>query len=321
MSVLSLTAEQIPLLLDQAGLDVDLGDLDPTAVLTPSGDAVFDTGFDIDEGSIRLGQPESVKLGVKAGTRLALVPLWKGIPRDEKSELELDPYLTDENLLLALIIKANGEFAASASGNYSVVTVGATLDAGADASYACVRPYPRETPVGEMVVDLAENLALPGTIKAAPNPGEVTAFEYGGYLKMGLSLGAGYEMKGSADTNIGDLKLSEHYKLNVIGQFGVKASVAGRYRVAVRHDEMNGWARVTVTRSDQEARSFAADVGVSATLKQKDSRTRTKPSWERFWVSRSPTGSTWWIAASGNWKASIHWRTWGNASTISRSIS
>lgn len=74
---------------------------------------------------------------------------------------------------------------------------------------------------------------------------------------------------GAPSFEIGQLQLSKHYDVSVIGELGVIAQVAGNCQVEVRspcrtHASGTNWARVIVRKSRSNAFQIAADVNVGA---------------------------------------------------------
>jgi hypothetical protein len=122
-----------------------------------------------------------------------------------------------------------------------------------------------------MVLDFFRHMRPPAMIDSAPAPGELTRLEYGGYVKLGLRVGAGYRIKGTASFRIGELALSEDYGSSVLGSLGLRAEVAGAFAVEVRGGSGEtgqpraGWARVIVRKSRGDTFGVAADVALTAT--------------------------------------------------------
>src|SRR5262249_61817406 len=74
----------------------------------------------------------------------------------------------------------------------------------------------------------------------APEPGEAIALRYGGYLKLGAEVSAGYRLSGTKAMSIGGLALSERYDLSVIGKIGLTAGVAGRFSILLNGADADG---------------------------------------------------------------------------------
>jgi hypothetical protein len=269
MSDIRITRSKIPLWSGSQGAFVIAADVpDVNAPLAPGANPLVSARFDADGGKdIALGVGDSVKIGVKTGAAAALLPLWKGQATpaaDLVKRYELDESLRDDNLLLALQVGAGASLSAEGSYHYGVLDAGATLAAGADAAFVQVRPYPRNTGLRAMVEDFFGHVTLPELMTRPPGPGELVAFEFGGYLRFGASASAGYEIKGTHSADLGKIQLSERYRLAVVGKLGLQAQVAGRHEVMVRPGERPGWARVVVRRARSKEMQFAADVSVGA---------------------------------------------------------
>ena len=205
---------------------------------------------------------------MNAGASVRLVPLWKGhtgAAPDLVARHQLADVLSDSNVLLALAVGAQANIAGEGSFKYGVLTAGATLEAGAEASYLFIRAFERG-PAKEVLTDFMRSLSLPAACARPPRRGDVISLEYGGALRVGASLAAEYEVKGTQSLAIRDLKLAEHWKLGVVGKMEVSGSVAGRFQIDVRGLDAD-WVRVTVRRARAEEFRFGADVSVGAELK------------------------------------------------------
>ncbi len=242
----------------------------PNAPLPPGDNPIVKTSFQVQGGSkLELGTAGAVSLGVKAGASAILVPIWQkhtAAAGSLVSQYDLAGSLTPKNMLLALAVGTEAGVSAEGSFQYSVLSAGATLEAGVDAGYVQVKSYGRNEKFGSVIEDFFSNLQVPSTITEPPAKGEVVAFEYGGYLNFGINASAGYEIKGTKAISIRDLKLSEHYQLGIVGKLGLTGSVAGRYSVEVRQGDDPDWARVIVRRKQSKEMAFAADVSVDGEL-------------------------------------------------------
>jgi len=221
------------------------------------------------------GEPNNIKLGIKAGTKTRLAAFWPTSDADDLAILAqhgLDTYFAShpDNLILGLLIDAEAAVNAAGSFTYSVLTAGATLDAGGAAAYAYLHPYVKSQAFSQIAKDFFGGLQLPASIRSSLPAGEAISFDYNGYLKIGAGLSVGYELKGSPSFAIGQLQLSEHYDLSVVGKLSLTAGIAGEFSVEVRSAEnadgtlMTGWVRVIVRKKRSSQFGIAADVNVDA---------------------------------------------------------
>lgn len=279
MPDIDLTKTDIPFLLDGSGslhVQANVADLDQP--LAPGDEDFFNLGFNAAGGhSFAIGAQDSVKLGIEAKTSARLIPLWASSSIERLKLLEnyglsgyFDPAQNHAGRLL-LLLALGAEMDASVSGkySYSVLSLDATLKAGADAGYALVRSYPAGTAARGLITDFFKGLRLPANVSAPLAADEVIVFEYGGYLQFNASLGVGYELSGAPSFEISQLAFSEKYAFSLIGKVSLGASVAGRFKVEVRGGAEQGWARITVRKSHASSFSVAADVTASATFEQK----------------------------------------------------
>jgi hypothetical protein len=180
----------------------------------------------VGDESFTFGAADTIKLGIKAESKNHLYALWPTSSTDRLQILDahgLSDFFTKypDQLLLVLDLDASASANVTGSFQYSVLSASATLDAGGNVRYIHLHPYVQSTTVDKMIPDFFANLRLPAQVTSSLPEGEVIAFEYGGYLKFGAGLSVGYELKGSPSFEIGQLQLSEHYDLSVIGKLGV----------------------------------------------------------------------------------------------------
>jgi hypothetical protein len=221
------------------------------------------------------GEPNNIKLGVQAGTKARLAVFWPTSTAADMAILAdygLDKFFSThpDNLILGLLIDANAALTAAGSAVYSVLTVSATLDAGGDVAYAYLRSYIKSETFDQIAKDFFHGLELPATVESPLTTGEVISIDYNGYLKIGAGLSVGYEMKGAPSFTIGQLQLSEHYDLSVVGKLSISAGIAGEFSVQVSAAEnpdgspMTGWIHVVVTKKKTSQFGIAADVSIDA---------------------------------------------------------
>jgi hypothetical protein len=272
MPEFKINKRQIPLWKGANGdlvLNVNLPDLN--AALAPGASPIVDTRFDVDGGKdIALGGESSLKIGVQAGARARIAPVFQenlGRAADLVQKYDLAGSLTPTNLLLVFEMGGDANVSAEGSFRYSVLSPTATLKAGVDAAYLMTRSFPRATALQPMLLQLLGDLELPAKLTTPPAENELISFEYGGYLNFGVGASAGYEIKGTKSFKISELALSEHYALSVIGKLAFTGQIAGRFSVEVRQGSEPGWAHVAVRRRRSKELRFAADVNVKADLK------------------------------------------------------
>lgn len=279
MPDIDLTKTDIPFLLDGSGslhVQANVADLDQP--LAPGNEDFFNLGFNAAGGhSFAIGAQDSVKLSLEARTSARLIPLWASSSIERLKLLEnyglkdyFDPAQNhDGRLLMLLALGAEADASVTGKYHYSVLSLDATLKAGADAGYALVRSYPADMIARGLIADFFKGLRLPANVSAPLAADEVIVFEYGGYLQFNASLGVGYELSGAPSFEISQLAFSEKYAFSLIGKVSLGASVAGRFKVEVRGGTEEGWARITVRKSHVSSLSVAADVTASATFEQK----------------------------------------------------
>jgi hypothetical protein len=221
------------------------------------------------------GEANNIKLGIQAGTKARLAIFWpKSSPADTAilADHGLAKYFDShpDNLILGLLIDANASISAVGTFSYSVLSASTTLDVGGADAYVYLHPYLNSQPFDHIAKDFFGALQLPASVKSSLAAGEVISFDYNGYLKIAAGLSVGYELKGAPSFTIGQLQLSEHYDLSVVGKLSLTAGIAGEFSVEVRSAEnldgsaMAGWVRVIVSKKRTSQFGIAADVNIDA---------------------------------------------------------
>jgi hypothetical protein len=282
---IALSKNNIPLWNGGNGnLNVHIERLNPDQSLEQTADDLVSLNFGVTgNNSLPLGDasPNSIKLGIKADTSVKLTPIWPADPGSPQSVLgnqdqELADYFNSylqnkDELILALRVGASADASAATQFQYQVLQANVAVDAGGDVGYSYFRPYEKTEAALGMIQDFFANLQLPATVSRAPKAGEVTRFEYGGYLGLNAGLSVGYQMKGAKSFNLSDLRLSESYDVSLLGSLSLAAKLAGRFAIEVRAAEdqqgkiIDGWARVIVRKQRTSQLNIAADVKINAT--------------------------------------------------------
>jgi hypothetical protein len=273
MSEITFSKASIPIWNGADGsVDVDVNVSDPLKPIDPAaGNPIVKASFDIQGGNnATFGSDSTLKLGFDASTSLLLAPIWHnqvGAATDLDKEFGISTGLDNQTVALALDVGGKADLSAAGSFHYSALAIGATVNAGADARFVCVRPYANTESLAEILDNFFSNLALPGTLLVAPAKGALYSLELGGYLKLGVNASAGYSIKGTKALDFANLKLSESYDLSILGKLGVTAQIAGRFSVQIRAGTEDGWANVQVFRKRTDDIQFAADLNVTASSK------------------------------------------------------
>ena len=274
MKEIVLNHDDIPLWTGGDGkLRVFVPGLDLKKPLSPAANEVASLDFSLQgTNPILIGTPGGIKLAIRAATSARLTPIWPNSEGDLKQLLRehgLEDFLAanTDQLILALRLGSNASAAVSGAFPYSVLSAKSTVEAGGDVGYSYFRALSASTPALQLITGFFRDLRLPSHISQPLPAGEVIVFQYGGYLKFGADLSVGYEMKGTPKFDLGDLQLSEHFQLSVIGRLGLNASLAGHFAVQARPAADPGWIRVIVQRKHQQELKTAADLAVGADSK------------------------------------------------------
>lgn len=271
MPKIAFANQQVPFLLGgSAGLAVDTAELAPLAPIDPQAASLFHVSFDGSGAApIALGLPDTVKLAVSARSAVTIAPIFASSPASAQALLAahgLGDFFrrpTASGLgILCLEATAAATATAAETFSYAALKATVTLDTGGDAAYRFFRPFAADASAQQVLVDFLKEMRLPEQGRRAPVPGEAIALEFGGYLRLGATVAAGYQLAGTKSFALGQLALSEQYDLSVIGSVGLSAGVAGRYRILVTAGDADGWARVRVSRHGEQTLKCAADVKV-----------------------------------------------------------
>src|SRR4029453_10540035 len=106
-------------------------------------------------------------VSLKADVAATVRPIFKETSAQEAKALEdlgAAPYFAGEanqNELLALLsMGGSAALSVNQARGFGAVSVKADFEAGADASYSLLRPYPRQTPAEELIGDLLKRVRL-----------------------------------------------------------------------------------------------------------------------------------------------------------------
>ena len=252
-------------------LTLNLGRINPLQPLPAGATTLFDVSVGL-AGSdpIKIGSSGNLTFGITAGASASLAAIRKDQTGDLAKLLKehaLDKFLASNPGQMFFALRFGAKAGATATGNfqYSVLSAQATVSAGGDGGYLCIAPVPEKGTVTNNVLALFKDLKLPSDITAPLKPGQVMALQYGGYLKFGGSISAGYELKGTQGFSLGSLDLSEKYKLSASGKLGLDASVAGSFLIEARAASRPDWVQVIVRRQRSSSFKIAADASVGFT--------------------------------------------------------
>jgi hypothetical protein len=272
MSTLSLKKKDLPFLLGGKGeVSVETGALKPAKAIPEGTDSLLSVSFSAGgDGTITFGQSDTVKIGVSTAASLNLTPIFS-TSAGARARLLKTYGISDffkksanaDKVVLCLEAAASGDLSAAGSFSYAPLKATAQINAGADAGYAYLRALDKTEAVEDIVPEFFSTMRLPEQGTRAPEPGEAIALQYGGYLRLGAELSAGYQLAGTKSVSIGQLALSEKYDLSIVGKIGMSAGVAGRFAILVAAGDLPGWCRVQVRRHRAKDFKIAADVNVA----------------------------------------------------------
>ncbi|MEP7365582.1 MAG: hypothetical protein ABI972_20190 [Acidobacteriota bacterium] len=271
-NLLTVTRKDVPLWNSGKGeLSLNLGKINPLQPLPADATTIFDVSVGLSSTDpIKIGSVGNLSLGISAGAMASLAAIRTGQTGDLAKLLKehgLDKFLAANPGQMFLALRLGAKAGATATGKfqYSVLSAQATVSAGGDGGFVCIAPVPEKGTVTDNVLALFKDLKLPSDITEPLKPGQIMALQYGGYLKFGASISAGYELKGTQGFTLGSLDLSEKYKLSATGKLGLDASVAGSFLIEARAASRPEWVQVIVRRQRESSFKIAADASVGFT--------------------------------------------------------
>jgi hypothetical protein len=271
-NLITVKRDNVPLWSSGKGtLSVNLGRINPLAPLPAGAATVFDVSVGLTGSDpIKFGSAGNLTLGVTAGASANLSAIRQGQTGDLAKLLKehgLDKFLAENPGQMFFALRLGAKAGASATGkfSYSVLSAQATVNVGGDGGFLCIAPVPENGTVTNNVLSLLNDLKLPSDVTAPLKPGQVVALQYGGYLKFGASISAGYELQGTQGLTLGSLNLSEKYRLSASGRLGFNASIAGSFLIEARASARPGCVRVIVRRQRSSSLAIAADASVGFT--------------------------------------------------------
>ena len=278
MPTLNFSKSKIPLWTGGNGsLAVDTNANDPSKPIAPGSGALMKASFDLSgnqKGSFGGANSGTVQLCFTDSTHVTLAPIWAGngsAAADLDQAFGISAELDKNTVAMTLEVGNEADLSVQGSFGYKVLQVGGEVNAGSDGRYVCSRTYPASSSLQSILDNFFQNLAMPGTLKQAPEKGALYVLELGGYLQLGINASAGYSIQGTGVTQfdknfkLSDLTLSESYSLSVLGKLGLTAKIAGEFSVQVRAGAQPGWANVRVFRKGAKDLRVAADLQVGVT--------------------------------------------------------
>jgi hypothetical protein len=264
--------EDVPFLFGGTGeISIDTGNLDPTKALDPNAGSILNVSFKANGAkTFPLGQTATVKVGVSTQASVALTPIFSSTGAKLLTDNGLGDYFADPahggNVILAFDAGGSADVTASGSFSYAALSASVEIDAGATGGFTYLRALDKSLPLGTLVPAFFKTMRLPEQGSNAPETGEAIALRYGGKLQISADVSAGYNLKGTKSISLGEMALSEHYDLSILGKIGLSAGVAGDFSILVtRADKLDNWSRVKVHRNGISNFSVAADVTVGFT--------------------------------------------------------
>ena len=243
---------------------------------TPKADRIADLTLGAGSPALLLGHPNGQQLSVAASARASgrIELIWPDQASDNPlvQEYDLAAYLGKLPLCAALVLGGSARVAANANAPTGPLSARFAAGAGGRAELLHLKPYDPRQPARDIVHDLLATTRLPrsvDTINDIPVPGEVLAITYDGYLHLGATLTWGYQVNGVRSYKPGDLDLAFSYLVKLAASLSVACRVAGAHTIQARHGHADGWVRFVVKKSHSSESSFAADLGLDASVELK----------------------------------------------------
>ncbi len=266
----------------------------------PGVDKIADLSVCVASGDepVRLGEAGNLDLTVSAeadaGGAVELVWPSEKDTNELVKAYDLTSFLNDDQLYVALIFKGSAGAGADAMLPQGGLSASFRIGAGASAGYTHLRSFARTLGARTILEELFQDTRFPQCVDEVteiPEPGEVLALTYGGYLQLGATLNWGYRLNGVKGWQPGELDLSFSYLVKVAASMSLDYKLAGRHTLQARRGHAAGWVRFIVNKKKDATLGFAADLDVDAN----DFPTawaRSRPStWSASIRKTSPTSS------------------------------
>jgi len=227
---------------------------------------VIDVRFDLSDGThIPLGSVANVVIQAEADARLTYVDNDERFDPPDILARYAVPQPDADQFLLILESAGEAKIGVAADFPAGAFTFGLTAGAGGKVGFVHIRPFERRTTAGEAFEDFLKSTRLPHDITDPadlPVEGEVLAFEYGGYLSIGLSAGWGYSVSTYAGAEFGEMGLKSNIDITSAIQLRGGVEVAGDFALEVRRGHSDGWARVIVRKRRERAFTFSGGLNI-----------------------------------------------------------
>ena len=271
----SFKKDSLPFLLGgTSSLTITTDSLTRDGRLDESGAPIIDVGFSTSDGAqkIAIGRDDSVKVELATQGSVKLTPVFstsKPAAKKLLAKYGVGDFFTaaagDDRVVLVFEAGASVDGGATGAFTFGALKAGVSLKGGVDGGFAYVRPVAKSQRLPVMLADFFSTMRLPAHAGArALERGEAISLRYGGYLKLGAEVAAGFKMTGASSFTLNELVMSEKYNLSISGAIGLDAQVAGQYSILVRPAKDAEWVQVQVKRHNAKQFSVAADVKVAA---------------------------------------------------------
>lgn len=172
---------------------------------------------------------------------------------------------------LFLSAKAAGKI----DGNVAAGPVGLKfgIAAGGHVGYDRYLVFHKNAPVDHIVRSLISGIRLPhhtGTPNRIPQPGEVLAFRYGGYLNLNAGIHWGYQINGVEDFDWKGLEGAIEYDVRMKAAVDFSYSLAGEFDIEAHRGSKPGFVRLIVRKSKDRKFGVSAGFHVDAEYKLRD---------------------------------------------------
>jgi len=233
-------------------------DTDPVADVTLGIDSTKDFTF---------GRADGIKLSVKAGAEFQhqVRILWP--QQDDDLAKEYGLTIPADHIYARLLISAKADGAASAGFPVGPLSATVGVAAGGNAKYERWMRVADSAPGLQVLKDLYSGIRLPHSIdeiSEIPEPGELLAFRYGGYLKLNAGLSWGYSIAGTKSLEAGKMDLDLDYQLRLMAAVNFGYHIAGDYQIEARRGSDPEWVRFVVRKSRDSETTLAGDFGFSS---------------------------------------------------------
>lgn len=225
-------------------------------------------------GDFKFGESGQNGLKLSAGVSGQTVGdirlIWPGTDDPLLKSHGVDSLLKPGGLYAAIVLSAKADASLKGTPGFAgPLKTSFGIGAGGSVEYDRLVLFNDQDSAHKILDNLFAETRLPQhviTTAEIPQPGEVLAFSYSGYLNLSASLEAGYSLSGTGDYKALNLDLVLDYSVRLMARASVSYRLAGEFSLEARKGKDPNWLRIVVRKSRESSLEAAVDVGADVDL-------------------------------------------------------